>query len=219
MDRSSNKGKKFWGEHWWAVLHSGTVSYNPKQPESYPYLIDAYKGLLPCPHCRDHFKQVLAQYPVEDYLGNSHQLLFWSYLVHDLVNKEQNMNKPANPQKISPPFKDVLSIYTSRTNWNEHWWFVLHSAAAAYSPEQADSYLALIKACLMLMPKRRNLKKILGNLPVERYLRNNQELFFWSYAAHDMERRSTKSKPLQAYIDFRRYYFSGLGEECKSCNL
>lgn len=220
---SLKKGKKFWGESWWVVLHSAAAGYTLDKAPYYRLLISSYTGLIPCQQCRDHFKENLQKYPVEKYLRSNEDLLFWTYIVHDAVNQSHNVTKPQDRPKFSPPFEEIRRIYLNPSRgWEAEWWFVLHSAAAAYSPEHTEDYINLVKSYTGLMPEaeRRLFVDQLAKTPLTRYLRNNQELFFWSYVMFD-EVSKTRDKGFRAtsYVDVRRYYFMGLGEECKACNM
>ena len=217
----SKKGRKFWGEPWWEPLHSAAASYTPDQAQAYKSLVKAYTALIPCHQCRDHFRQNLIKYPIDRYLKNNVELLFWTYIIHDAVNQTHNIHRPDDTPKVSPPFEQVRVKYMRPQNWEKSWWFVLHSAAASYEEDHADDYISLVYAYTILLPKqtREQFKRAIAKAPVERYLRNNQELFFWSYLIFDMVTRTSPTIKLVPYEDVRRYYFMGLGEECKACNL
>jgi len=48
--------------------------------------------MLPCPVCRDHFKEILKVLPVDSWLDNRKSLTEWVWMVHNQVN--QRLNKP-----------------------------------------------------------------------------------------------------------------------------
>ena len=100
-------GKDFWGPSYWDVLHASAVTYTPDKAEHYVALVFAYTGLLPCEMCRSNLLRNLKKHPVDKYLQDNHTLFFWSYILHDMVNKEYNMHHPDMPAKISPPFQVV----------------------------------------------------------------------------------------------------------------
>ena len=220
MERSPDKkGKRFWGEKWWDVLHSGAAFYTPDHSHDYLLLLQGYKGMIPCRQCRHHFSQNLVKYPIEPYLENNKKLLLWTYIVHDSVNQAHNSHNPSEPPKASPPFSQIVEKYTSSPDrWMGSWRFVLHSAAASYTPSQAEDYIKLVKSYTGLIPskvQRVKFDQTLERVPVETYLRSNQDLFFWTYIVCCVLASPNGSVP--AYIDVKKYYYSGLGEECKSC--
>lgn len=97
---------KFWGPHFWRVIHSFAAAYRPtyEVKQAFKQFIYSLTGILPCDVCRQHYLENLKQLPLtEEYLSNSHNLFLWSYLLHDLVNKKLG--------KYSPPFEQVKSIY------------------------------------------------------------------------------------------------------------
>lgn len=100
----------FWGPYWWRTIHSFAASYkpNPTVKKAFKEFIYSLSGLLPCNISRTQFKNNLNNIPLsENYLKDSHNLFLWSYLFHDLINKQLG--------KVSPPFQDIKSQY-----FNDH---------------------------------------------------------------------------------------------------
>lgn len=220
MERSpSKKGRQFWGENHWDVLHSGAAFYTPDHAADYMLLIQGYKSNLPCKQCRTHFAQNLEKYPIEPYLSDANALLFWTYIVHDAVNQAHNSHRPEEQPKISPPFPAVVKKYmTSKPEqWDKAWCFVLACDAVLYTQDLAHGYSGLVKSYLGLLPSKTSrvrFSQVLEKCPLSPYLRNNHDLFFWTYVASN---EFLKGTPIP-YVDVKRYYFSGLGEECKTCD-
>lgn len=241
MERQpSKKGKKFWGESWWDGLHSGAAFYTPDHANDYRLLIQGYKGGIPCKQCRMHFSQNLIRFPIDPYLSDPRKLLLWSYIIHDAVNQTHNSHTPqgadGEPPKVSPPFTEIVRKYTSSPpeTWDRSWRFILHSSAAVYSPENANDYVCLVKAFAGLIPSpasRVRFVQALEECPVAPYLRNNHDLFFWSYTVcslmmkkapvHSSRNAKTTFGPETSapYEEVKRYYFAGLGEDCKTCDI
>lgn len=95
-----SKAADFWGPATWRTLHSIAVAYDPTtQKAAAKSFVKNLMILLPCDKCRDHWKDVLKQYPIENYLDDNHSFFLWTYLVHDAVNKDNG--------KTSPPYEDV----------------------------------------------------------------------------------------------------------------
>jgi len=218
----SKRGRKFWGEHWWDVLHSAAAFYSPELEEDFRLLVQGYKGNIVCKECKAHFIQNLARYPIDPYLDQSSKLLFWTYIIHDSVNQFHNSHRPNEPPKKSPPFSSIVEKYakSSPDHWDKSWRFVLHTAAAVYTSDRAIDYTFLVKSFTKLIPSvatRVRFSQAVEETPVEPYLRNNHDLFFWSYViSNKMIKTSGVMVP---FVDVKRYYFAGLGEECKTCNM
>ena len=213
------KGKKFWGEMWWDVLHSAAAFYTQDRANEFRLLIQGYKGNIPCKQCKVHFIQNLANHPIEPYLADAGKLLFWTYIMHDTVNQIHNSHRLEDPPKISPPFPKIVEKYTitPSEHWDTAWKFVLHTAAVVYTPEKADDYILLVKSFKGLIPSitsRVRFNQALEKVPVEPYSRNNHDVFFWSYVIANM----VKPSSMLPYADTKRYYFAGLDEECETCN-
>ena len=86
-----------WGPIVWATIHlfafgyADQPSYSEKRAAK-----EFYNGLpflLPCPECRDHFREVLAAAPVEPWLDDRTSLVTWTWMVHNQVNAR--LGKPA----------------------------------------------------------------------------------------------------------------------------
>ena len=97
------RGMAFAGPNIWATIHSEAVTYTPENAEAFRAFIYSQTSLLPCEKCRKHFKENLNNYPLDDYLDSNHNLFFWTYLIHDIVNKSLG--------KKSPPYDQVKRKY------------------------------------------------------------------------------------------------------------
>ena len=111
-------------------------------------------------------------------------------------------------------------------------WKTLHALAAAYkpNPENAQAFKMYVYSLVYLFPCaicRVHLKQNLTNLPVENYLKSNDDLFFWTYTLHDIVNNSInkrlkkgeKRKISPDYYQIKTFYFKALGEECKDCQV
>jgi Erv1 / Alr family len=117
-----------------------------------------------------------------------------------------------------------------RSFWGPDVWSNIHIFAASYKPSAASSFKNYINSLPDLLPCAtcgEHLKKNLEENPPDKYMRNNHDLFFWTYVLHDcvniqcnnhIEAKNLKKKS-PSFEDVKRYYFSGLGEECKVCQL
>jgi len=71
------------GPSFWGALHYACLV--PENPDKVKEFIALYPYVLPCIGCREHFNQVLQEFPIpaED---DSKTLFEWSVMVHNLVN-------------------------------------------------------------------------------------------------------------------------------------
>lgn len=88
---------EIWGHNGWFFLDSICLSYplNPSNEmkencKSFFYLLPK---MLPCDKCRDHFKQYITEYPLDDdILKSKDSLLLWILNAHNNVNKRNGKN-------------------------------------------------------------------------------------------------------------------------------
>lgn len=96
----------FWGPCFWRALHSFAAAYRPTPAvqTAFKQFVYSWTGIIPCTTCRDHYTYNLNNIPLsEEYLKNAHNLFLWSYLLHDITNKQLG--------KVSPPFEEVKAQY------------------------------------------------------------------------------------------------------------
>lgn len=108
------KGKCFWGPPAWTTLHSIAVTYEPQHAESFKMLITSLLNLLCCIECRTNLRNNLRALPIDRYLGSNESLFYWTYLLHDKVNRE--ISKKYNIEKKSPPYEYVRKYYFDKVN-------------------------------------------------------------------------------------------------------
>lgn len=114
-----------------------------------------------------------------------------------------------------------------RAFWGPAQWKALHSIAVAYRPCNAPAFKNYINAMKYLLPCEKccdHLKANLEKYPVDPYLNNNHDLFFWTYLLHDAVNQShNKHSPDEPrkysppFEDVKSYYFSAISNECKDC--
>lgn len=79
-----------WGPVFWCTLHMISLAYPDKpsysEKRAAKELYNALPHLLPCPVCREHFREVLQALPVETWLDNRTSLVEWVWTVHNRVN-------------------------------------------------------------------------------------------------------------------------------------
>ena len=110
--------KDFIGPSVWKNLHYFASSYNPEQASAFKMFVQSLTVLFPCPMCADNLKQKLKEIPIDNYLKNRDDLFFWTYLIHDVVNKQISAEmvkiNPRKRPKISPPFDKIKAYYFGR---------------------------------------------------------------------------------------------------------
>lgn len=114
-----------------------------------------------------------------------------------------------------------------RSFWGPQFWSSIHSIAAVYRPEKEEAFMNFITSLTDLLPCdqcRENLKGNLVKYPPTNYLRNNHDLFFWTYLLHDaVNQEHNKHKPQEPkkysppFEDVKKFYYKALAEDCKAC--
>ncbi len=83
--------KVHWGTHAWAFIESIALTYpvNPsvQEKQEYKEFFLSLQYVLPCPRCRNHYKENLTKHALNDALKNRENLIKWVIDVHNEVNK------------------------------------------------------------------------------------------------------------------------------------
>lgn len=88
----ANMTPYIWGSSVWNSIHFIAAGY-PKKPTSqqkknYCQYFKALSNVLPCASCSISFKKYMKILPLRNYLNSRKRLLYWTYLVHNKVNKK-----------------------------------------------------------------------------------------------------------------------------------
>ena len=79
-----------WGPIFWNTIHIATLGYPPNpsaaDKDGMRKFFESLKTVIPCPVCREHYKQHLAESPVEPALESKGQLVHWAWNLHNQVN-------------------------------------------------------------------------------------------------------------------------------------
>ena len=79
-----------WGPPFWTSLHHTAASFplDPTENDRKWYItfFTSVGHILPCVSCRYHFKLLLRDHPVEDYLYSRQTLSYWVWMCHNKVN-------------------------------------------------------------------------------------------------------------------------------------
>lgn len=79
-----------WGPIFWSTMHTVALGYSDtptySEKRAAKEFFNALPHLLPCPVCREHFREVLQGLPVETWLDNRKSLVEWTWMAHNQVN-------------------------------------------------------------------------------------------------------------------------------------
>ena len=101
-----------WGPSFWFVLHTVSMNY-PEHPsieekESHRVFYQSVQNILPCALCRQHYKELLVEFPIESSLESRLLLVQWVVFIHNHVNKR--LGKPTvTTEEVMHNYKKVYS--------------------------------------------------------------------------------------------------------------
>jgi len=90
---------KVWGPPGWIFFHSVAFGY-PMNPRSfnkkhkmnvqkvYKNFFTSLGWVFPCKYCRESYRKFIKEIPVDKYLCDRISLAYWSFLIHNKVNKK-----------------------------------------------------------------------------------------------------------------------------------
>lgn len=95
-NRCSIMNPLVWGPSFWFVMHTVSLNY----PDSPTYAerrthYDFYhiiRNILPCEMCRQHYRELIKQFPVQPFLDSKASLVSWVVMIHNQVN--ERLGKP-----------------------------------------------------------------------------------------------------------------------------
>lgn len=209
----AESGKKFWGPDAWELLRLCAVNVNSKNGKYLSVILWSMTKLLPCDRCKKNLIKKLNKYPPEKYMGNENTAIFYIYMLQDLVNKHITRYHPEDP-KFSPPFDQVKNYYfknkLNKELWGKCMWKTTLVFAATLRPENANDFKAYLQSLSILFPFS-NLKTKLNQYPIDSYLTNNHDAFFYVFML--------KGENSESFQFVKPYYFRALGKECKDCKV
>jgi len=104
-------GKNFWGQPIWTTFHILSATYKPEHKDAYLCFLNSLRDLLPCETCRLNFKKTLINIPPDSYLSNNNDTFWYSYIIHDAVNKHCTSDSGEIVLKESPRFEEIKHYY------------------------------------------------------------------------------------------------------------
>lgn len=97
---------KEWGPHYWYVMRSVAEGYgehpSTKLKRETRAFYNALVKVLPCPHCRRHYKDILSRHPVEPHLVTGVALGRWVEMMRQEVTTIIARDNKDKPQPIRP---------------------------------------------------------------------------------------------------------------------
>lgn len=79
-----------WGPIFWHAMHIVSLAYpvHPSEEDKAGAraFFESLTKVLPCPVCREHYKEQLAKSPVSDALNSKGDLILWVWDIHNEVN-------------------------------------------------------------------------------------------------------------------------------------
>jgi len=86
-----------WGPIFWMTMHITTLGYsdfpNDTDKQGAIAFFESLQHTIPCPICKQHYKECLEKYPVRNAVGSKQTLIRWLFMIHNLVNKELNKSQ------------------------------------------------------------------------------------------------------------------------------
>lgn len=80
-----------WGPFFWHTIHITALGYskNPTYTDkkSAKEFYESLSYLIPCPICKEHYKEYLAKNPLTPFLDSRTDLIKWTIMLHNNVNK------------------------------------------------------------------------------------------------------------------------------------
>jgi hypothetical protein len=113
---SNEEGKAFWAHPIWETIHiiAAAYKYSPEAAKAFVSMLEGLMNyFLPCDKCRANLKKKLETMPIEPYLFSNHDLFFYTYMLHELANRQISQEHPDAP-KTSPPYLEIKQHYFSK---------------------------------------------------------------------------------------------------------
>ena len=112
---------KLWGPVYWRMFHYMTLSYPIKPKEENKNIVKNFfteivPNILPCPICRNHYKENLKLNPLnDDILELKLKLVIWLINMHNYVNKQLGKNEISIEDSLISLFHPI-ELYEDEEN-------------------------------------------------------------------------------------------------------
>lgn len=110
-----------WGPIFWMTIHivalgySDDPSYGEKRAAKEFY--EGLQFLIPCPKCREHYRDNLRTNPITPSLDNRRDLFKWTVNMHNIVNKQ--LGKPVVSEEEALAFFGRLGARGRSPIWKK----------------------------------------------------------------------------------------------------
>jgi len=105
--------KDAWGRPMWFVLHTFSLYSEPLTPQHkkvWKAFLSSLQYVLPCPVCKEHYKENIISLDVDYFLSSPQKLFEWTWRLHNTVN----LSKSYKTRAIS--LQEAQQIYSSSDN-------------------------------------------------------------------------------------------------------
>ena len=209
------KTSKF-GPSSWKSIHFITYPYKNKKCKSdhLNIFMESLGYVLPCIYCRNSYKSFCQELPCENYLLDNNDIFYWTYCIHNKVNdklRNQGNNVPNNPS-----FKSICKKYKkiNPNIWHKFLTEMIYFISFNYSNRNYNDhnirewYQKFFWSLSRILPSnklRKILQKRMEIYPIQNYLKNGNDLFYWSYLI------TNNKKPFK---DIKNYYSQFKATKC-----
>jgi hypothetical protein len=180
--------KKFWGNATWATIHYLALTNNKI---AYIKFIESLQYILPCKECRGHLQTNLRQFPI-----NKQQLFYWSFTLHNHVNRQLNKIVLTNFMATEQYYRSTIR------NLKTNFWNCFHSIIATYNPTTMKlPFLEFINSLRELLPYYIGFDDMVSRIKLTDTIMNSRDsLILWGYNIHNNIER------LVDYQTFKTFY-------------
>lgn len=132
---ATSRQPDMWGSKFWFVMHT-VAFYYPQSPSvddmrSAQHFFESLKQLLPCKSCRNHYKQLLNSYPLDEIVQDRMALIRWVHFVHNKVNARLGKSLLSwDDHFASFQYVNRPSVFSQQQQWNV--FLILALAGAAF---------------------------------------------------------------------------------------
>ena len=104
--------QNIWGSHLWFSLHTISLNYPLKPNETdkkyYRNFFINLQEVIPCSVCKTNYKRHLNEHPIDNYLHNRKEIVYWVIDMHNMVNVEIG-KKVYSYEKVIKKYEDVYN--------------------------------------------------------------------------------------------------------------
>lgn len=90
MEDTTYINPQSWGNGAWIFLHCITYTYpefpTEQEQKHYEAFFNQLGYVIPCPNCREHYREWCKKFPCGKFLKNRYTLSKWLYEMHNFVN-------------------------------------------------------------------------------------------------------------------------------------